>query len=424
MIQIQQKEDCVGCNACVQICPKQCISMHEDEQGFLYPRVDIDACIRCNLCEKVCPVINQSKPKSPHNTYAAKNLDEKVRAQSSSGGVFYALAKYVIERGGVVFGAKFNEQWGVEHVAAETIEEVNALMGSKYVQSNIGSTFRQAEQHLKQGRYVLFSGTPCQIAGLRKFLRCDYSGLLTVEVICHGVPSPKIWRDYVNELARPTGAPAGKNTVFQSLNETPVIAGISFRDKRHGWEKYGFSVRYASATNGSGQNSVFQSVNHSKGNETFEIFDRNIFMKAFLENYILRPSCFSCPARCGKSHADISIGDFWGIQTMHPDLHDPSGVSLVIALSDIGQEVLKECGVSTAPVSYSHALVGNPALEHSLAKPAAYDKFWRKYAKRGFSDAMRFVAKQKKPLSYRIQNKIRRILPAGLKQSLKKLLQR
>ena len=177
MIDIIDKKDCVGCNACVQRCPKQCITMHEDEQGFLYPKVDLSLCIHCDLCEKVCPIINQAQPREPLETFAAKNPDDKVRMTSSSGGIFFALAKNIIEEGGVVFGAKFNENWEVVHDYAETLEGVKAFQGSKYVQSRIGDTFRQAEEFLKAGRKVMFTGTPCQIAALGLFLRKDF-GLL------------------------------------------------------------------------------------------------------------------------------------------------------------------------------------------------------------------------------------------------------
>lgn len=244
MIEILRKEDCVGCNACVQRCPKSCISMHEDEQGFLYPVVNADLCINCHLCEKVCPVINQAEPRKPLQTYAAKNRDSEVKRNSSSGGIFYALAEMIISEGGVVFGAKFNDDWEVVHAYAETLEGIKAFQGSKYVQSGIGETFTQAEQFLKAGRRVMFTGTPCQIAGLKHFLRKDYgSQLLTVDVVCHGVPSPLVWREYLKYITRPKGASAGKNTDFEStLKDIEIrdISRISFRDKRISWEKYGF----------------------------------------------------------------------------------------------------------------------------------------------------------------------------------------
>lgn len=169
MIDIVDKANCCGCNACVQRCPKQCITMHEDEEGFLYPLVDQSRCIDCGLCDKVCPVLNQSVPKQALQVFAAKNNNEEQRLRSSSGGLFILLAEYVIKQGGVVFGARFDQNWEVEHVYAETLADLEPLMRSKYVQSRIGYTYKEAEQFLKQGRQVLFVGTSCQIAGLKSF---------------------------------------------------------------------------------------------------------------------------------------------------------------------------------------------------------------------------------------------------------------
>lgn len=202
MIHITDKSKCCGCNACVQRCPKQCIAMREDEEGFLYPKVDVAVCIDCGLCEKVCPVINQNVPKEPLQVFAAKNKNEDQRLRSSSGGVFILLAENIIKQGGVVFGARFDKNWEVEHGYAETLEELEPLMRSKYVQSRIGNTYKEAEMFLKQGRKVLFVGTSCQIAGLHKFLRKEYENLLTVDFICHGVPSPGVWRKSSEERSR------------------------------------------------------------------------------------------------------------------------------------------------------------------------------------------------------------------------------
>lgn len=214
MINIKEKHNCCGCSACVQVCPKQCISMSADNEGFLYPQIDTAICIDCGLCEKVCPVINQNEPREPLAVYAANNNNEDIRLKSSSGGIFTLLAEQIISEGGVVFGARFNENWEVVHDYTEAIEGLEPFRGSKYVQSIIGDNFIKAKQFLTDGRKVLFSGTPCQIAGLKKFLRKEYENLLTVEVVCHGVPSPMVWRDYL-DYKRAKRA-AGKNSVSKS----------------------------------------------------------------------------------------------------------------------------------------------------------------------------------------------------------------
>ncbi len=215
MIEIKEKYNCCGCSACVQICPKQCISLSADNEGFLYPQVDTAVCINCGLCEKVCPVINQNEPRMPLEVYAAKNTDEEIRLKSSSGGIFTLLAEHIISEGGVVFGARFNENWEVVHDYTETVEGLESFRGSKYVQSIIGENFKKAKFFLDEGRNVLFSGTPCQVAGLKKFLRKEYENLLTVEVVCHGVPSPMVWHDYLDY--RRAKHATGKNTVSESV---------------------------------------------------------------------------------------------------------------------------------------------------------------------------------------------------------------
>ena len=222
MIDIIDKTLCCGCAACVQRCPKQCITLHEDHEGFLYPKVDTETCIDCGLCEKVCPILNEGNKREPLKVYAAINKDEKIRLESSSGGIFTMLAEQTIGEGGVVFGARFDENWQVRLDYTETIEGIAAFRGSKYVQARTENIYQQAEKFLKEGRKVLFTGTPCQIAGLKKFLRKEYANLLAVDFVCHGVPSPKVWAKYLQELLASKG---DKNTVSFSPNPSFVSEG-------------------------------------------------------------------------------------------------------------------------------------------------------------------------------------------------------
>lgn len=416
MIEILRKEDCVGCNACVQRCPKSCISMHEDEQGFMYPKVDLGLCINCHLCEKVCPVTNQAEPQKPLQTYAAKNRDAEVKRNSSSGGIFYALAETIISEGGVVFGAKFNDDWEVVHAYAETLEGIKAFQGSKYVQSRIGETFTQAEQFLKAGRRVMFTGTPCQIAGLKHFLRKDYgSQLLTVDVVCHGVPSPLVWREYLKYITRPKGASAGKNTDFEStLKDIEIrdISRISFRDKRISWEKYGFSV-HTVARQGD-RNSDFQSTKSQSEEQEllFEILDKNLFMQGFLKDLYLRPSCYECPAKCGKSQSDITLADFWGISAMQPQDYDSTGVSLVLANTTAGLGILQKLdgrSLQITPSSYETALRCNPSIEHPVHRTRWVDEFWSLYPQQGLPVIAPLARKAGPSLPRRILSRCKRI---------------
>ena len=203
MIKIDKKQKCCGCSACVQVCPKQCIEMKEDSEGFWYPQVKRDVCVKCGLCEQVCPIIQEDSHKYSYegivSSYSAYSNKEEIRLASSSGGIFTILAEQIILDGGIVFGAAFDENYLVHHIAIDTIEGLSQLRGSKYLQSRIENTYIEAKKYLDSDCNVLFSGTACQIAGLKRFLRKEYENLLTVDVLCHGVPSQKVWKLYLDE---------------------------------------------------------------------------------------------------------------------------------------------------------------------------------------------------------------------------------
>ena len=354
MIEIKEKKDCCGCSACVQRCPKSCISLKEDNEGFLYPIVDKDICIDCGLCEKVCPVLHQGKGRKPLKVYAAKNYDEEIRKQSSSGGIFTLLAEKVIQEGGVVFGARFDENWEVKHDYTETMEGLTVFRGSKYVQSRVEDSYRKAERFLKQGKKVLFSGTPCQIAGLKRFLHKEYENLLTVDFVCHGVPSPKVWKQYLKEtIARM----CDKNMVSTDSIENFRVESISFRDKSHGWKKYSFVLKLSVMSRSGVSNTV----------SLCEQFPQNTFMKGFLADLYLRPSCYACAAKCGKSGSDITIGDLWGAPSIIDTEDDDRGTSLILVNKNIlllGDNVLW-----VKQIKYQDALDYNPSLELSVNIP-------------------------------------------------------
>ena len=292
--------------------------MQSDEEGFLYPIVDTQKCIDCGLCENVCPIINRGKSRSPINVFAAKNNNEEIRIKSSSGGIFTLLAEKIIIEGGVVFGAKFDKNWDVKHGYTETIEGLAAFRGSKYVQSQIEDNYQKAEKFLKQGRKVLFSGTPCQIAGLKCFLRKEYENLTTIDFICHGVPSPGVWRKYLKETVihmceKKTALPGSiskRNTHIES---------ISFRDKNLGWKKYSFTLTLSITSNNGIKNTVLLQSSKYK----------NPFLIGFLRDLYLRPSCHQCPAKEFNSGSDVTIADFWGINKYMKNQNDHKGHSLI-----------------------------------------------------------------------------------------------
>lgn len=384
--------------------------MQEDSEGFSYPVVDVSVCIRCGLCEKVCPELNRAEAKRPLEVYAAINPDEEIRRISSSGGIFTLLAEQVIADGGVVFGAKFNEAWEVVHGYSETSDGIGAFRGSKYVQSTMGESFRQAEDFLKAGRKVLFTGTSCQIAGLRRFLGRDYDELLTADVICHGVPSPSVWREYVEAIkTRPQGV-VGKNTVLSFLNAKPVITGIAFRDKSTGWKKYGFVVSGHADLKEAYENSVLLSA----GNDRIifqEIHYENLFMKGFLENIYLRPSCYTCPAKTGRAGSDITLGDYWGIERQHPDMDDDRGTSLVAVHTEKGRQAFCRLNCKSKLSSYEQGLAGNPSIEQSVEMPRIRSKFYRKFAKTQNINAIQSALDTLRPsLIVRIKFRIRQII--------------
>lgn len=345
MIKITDKSKCCGCGACVQRCPKQCIKMNEDEEGFLYPHVNAEDCIDCGMCEKVCTVLNQSNPRTPHKVFAAQNRNVRKCKNSSSGGVFVSIAEKVIREGGIVFGAKFNSNWEVEHSYVATTDALVHLMRSKYVQSRIGNKYVEAERFLKQGRKVLFVGTPCQIAGLKLYLRREYTTLYTIDIICHGVPSPGVWRDYLNE----------------SINQQDLV-DINFRDKDgYSWKKYGMSFIY-------------------KKTKKSSLAKENLYFNGFIQNILLRPSCYDCPAKSSKSNSDITLGDFWGVENVNTTGFSNDGVSMIILntehgldIIDTGELILKETAID---VSLKH----NTSYSQSTSKPNDRESFFRTYA--------------------------------------------
>ncbi len=365
MINITSKDLCCGCSACVNVCPKKCISFKEDCEGFLYPSVDAAVCVDCGLCEKVCPVINKNDERVPIHTYAVKHPDEKIRLSSSSGGLFTYLAEMVIDNGGVVFGARFNDQWEVVHGYTETKEGLAPFRGSKYVQSNMGDSYVLAEGFLKSGRTVMFTGTPCQIAGLKKYLRIEYDNLLAVDVVCHGVPSPMVWRKYLEEATGREGLSTVRN--------------INFRDKSTGWKNYSVAIDV------------------SKGHAISK-FPENDYMRAFLLNLSIRPSCFNCPAKAGRSCADITVGDFWGIDKVKPEIDDDKGISLALTYCE---NELMDSSLFMDEIPYTDAVRYNKCIINSVNEPVNRGYFFKQLSRGGFKKSFRNVSST--GLMYRVK---------------------
>lgn len=431
MICITDKKNCCGCTACVQRCPKQCIRLEEDTEGFLYPKVDEETCIKCGLCEKVCPILNQADKLPVQEVLAVKNPDEGERMNSSSGGVFLPLAREVIAKGGVVFGAVYDEHWEVHHVFAEKIEDVYPMMGSKYLQSRIDNCYKEAEQFLKQGREVLFVGSPCQIAGLRTFLRNkEYPNLLAVDFLCHGVPSPGVWRRYLAEIYSSNAlkehcrrhAATGKNTVLLlSLNAKSPIGDIKFRDKcESGWKKYRFVVRSKSASKAD-QNTVLSS----------DIHYMNPFMQGFLSDIYLRPSCYACKCKNGVNHSDMTIADFWGINQIAPEFDDDKGVGLVLLNTKKGEEYFSRLPMDMMPSNLEKAHYYNGGFnEHTKAHPKRDQFFFLiengKSIKAAVEICLRLPFKQRvvRIVKWLVKKVVKKILPASSVQAIMKAVKK
>jgi len=361
MIEIKEKKDCCGCHACMSVCPKRCIVMSSDEEGFLYPKVDTSVCIDCGLCEKVCPVLHQGLARVPLKVYAARNRNERILQESSSGGVFTLLAEKVILQGGVVFGVKFDEAWNAVHAWTDTVEGLKAFRGAKYVQSRVGNAYKEAELFLKQGREVLFSGTPCQIAGLKRFLRKDYERLLTVDIVCHGVPSPLVWQSYLASL------PVGEER----------ITSISMRDKKKGWKRYRMEIQ-------AGNRFLYAG----------KAVD-NIYSQGYLADFFLRPSCHACPARKGKSGSDLTIGDFWGIHDYYPSFDDDKGTGIVLVHTQKGMNHYGDLDVYQIGTTYEQGLKDNPCIERSVPLTGFRKVFWESFPKDGIETIAKLCMKKR-----------------------------
>lgn len=304
MIKITEKIDCCGCEACANICAQHAITMQEDNEGFLYPWVDATRCNNCDLCQKVCPILTPEKSSiKVQDAYVAQHISDEVRYESSSGGAFTAIAEYVIKEGGVVFGAAFNKDFQVEHQFITKLEEIGKFRGSKYVQSQINNSYKEVESFLKKGRMVCFSGTPCQVEGLLHYLRKSYDKLITVDFVCHGVPSPKVWRKYLTMIQKK----------YQSS-----INKLSFRGKGLGY----VGVMTIHFLNGK----LYQ-----RGTES------DAMLKLFFSEMINRPSCHKCAFRNINYRSDFTIFDAWRIRFLYPPMADDKGTTSLLVHTEKGQ---------------------------------------------------------------------------------------
>ncbi len=333
MILIKDKKMCSGCSACSNVCPQKCIEMVSDSEGFVYPIINTSKCINCNRCEKSCPIINKTSTQREPHAYAAYSLNDEIISNSSSGGIFSELALQVLNAGGIIFGAALDENYNLKHIYIDSQDNLYKLQGSKYFQSNIGDSFACAKKFLDSGKTVLFSGTPCQIEGLLSFLNKKYDNLITQDIICHGVPSPLAWKKY-----------------FEHISSNSEVKRVNFRDKKLGWKNFSLKISF------------------SDGTEQTKSLSEDLFMKGFLADLYLRPSCYSCSFKSLKRRSDITLADFWGIQYICPEMHNEQGVSLTFINSEKGKELWKKIEPQikykevdlNASIKYNSAAIKSP----------------------------------------------------------------
>lgn len=383
MITILNKEDCCGCYACMNICPKNCIEMQADSEGFYYPAVNSELCVDCGLCEKICPSL-QEKTSAEENhptepmAYAMINKNEEVRMDSSSGGIFTLLAEEILKNQGVVFGvAMTSDCKAAVHVEVKNSEDLWRLRGSKYLQSKVEDTYIKAKEYLEQGRQVLFSGTPCHIEGLKNYLRWDYSNLYCVDIICHGVPSQKVWEKYL-----------------EYRNRDGHSNQVSFRNKKQGWKAYSLVLKL------------------SNGKLLSETLYDDWFMTAFLRGLSMRPSCYTCHFKKINRVSDITLADFWGIHEAIPEMDDNRGTSLVLVHSDNGKSLLDKIiqNVEMKQADFSVAKQMNPSMVKSAEKNPGREAFFKDLDSYPFDKLVQKHVPEKGTLEAKAKRIVKRII--------------
>lgn len=369
LIKIKNKSSCCGCGACLNVCPKNAITMKLDKVGNYYPYIDKNKCINCGLCKRICLFSNYNKSREERKCYAAYSKLNNLLSNSSSGGIFSSIAHSFLKQGGYVCGCASyyeNSQIKISHIIIDNEKDLEKLQGSKYVQSNMVEIFPEVKRLLIDNKKVLFSGTPCQIVGLKSYLNKDYENLYTIDIICHGAPSQKLFYDYIS---------------FVEKNKKVKITNFKFRDKLNGWALYGYLYG-----------------KHKKNNKPFKsIFSNNesSYYYLFQKGYLYRENCYSCPYASSNRPGDITLGDYWGIELEHPELVEkaPKGISCLIINNLKGENLIENYGNDIEKVNSTFEKIqrNNSQLQHPTIEPdnnkqllAIYEKYGYKAVEKEF----------------------------------------
>ena len=378
---------CTGCSACAAVCPKDAIAMKRDKEGFAYPAVDPERCVRCGRCTAVCPILNPKERSGVPAVFAAWNKDDAIRKDSTSGGVFSLVAEYVLEGGGVVFGAAFDAHQHLRHIACFRKEDLWRLRGAKYVQSDLGDlgqTFREIKIALET-RQVLFSGTPCQVEGLYRFLGGRPENLTTCDLVCHGVPSPGVWEDMARSIER---------------RRRKDLQAVRFRNKVTGWKDSHFTTVYDDGTV-----------------DTAPLFSTE-YGRAFGRALFLRPSCYACPYTTMARVGDLTLGDFWGLRDDELPEQQEKGVSLLMVNTPHGSHLFDQLLLGKQVFPPERAVAGNPRLASPIGRPAERAAFFAAYATEPFEQVRKRFFRLP-PLPVRAAGKV---LSPEIKEKLRKKL--
>lgn len=394
---ITEKALCTGCGVCSNACHVNAIKMVSSEKGFLYPEINDDLCVNCKQCIKKCPINKQNTTETfDQKVYAAWSKDKKLRKESSLGGIFPLLAEYTLQQGGVVCASRFSDNFtAVQFDICEKKSELPKYQGSKYMQSTVGMIYRQVRSILEDGRKLLFVGTGCQVAGLKSFLDRDFDNLLCIDLICHGVPSPLVWKNYINYLDK--------------LYEASGIERVTFRKKKPSWKIYSINVRF------------------KNGKQYDASKTKDPYMIAFTQDLILRPSCEHCKFACRNREGDITLADFWSYRSFEfRTRNDEKGISCVIINSSKGNMVFDVIRQQLIVVekTMEEAIRGNRSLIRPWPANEKESEFWNSYIHNENDALLEFCKPYKTPMKMMLDWFIQDHLWMIPKPILRKLLRR